>query len=51
VSIVGFTTSTSFSHLLGSPISGQWKLHVIDSDTGASGSIEGWKLIITYFEV
>lgn len=51
VSIVGFNTSASFSHLLGSPISGQWKLHIIDSDTGASGSIDGWKLIITYFEV
>ena len=51
VSIVGFTTSASFTHLLGTSTAGQWTLHVIDSDIGASGSIESWKLIITYAEV
>lgn len=50
VNVVGFTTSTSFAHLLGQAISGQWKLHIIDSDTGTAGSIESWKLIITYSE-
>ena len=51
VSIVGFTTNANFTHFLGTSIAGQWTLYVIDSDTGASGSIESWKLIITYAEV
>lgn len=51
VSIVGFTTRANFTHFLGTSIAGQWTLYVIDSDTGASGSIESWKLIITYAEV
>lgn len=51
VSIVGFTTRANFTHFLATSIAGQWTLYVIDSDTGASGSIESWKLIITYAEV
>jgi subtilisin-like proprotein convertase family protein len=46
--LTNFDTSASFSHLIGQILSGLWKLHVIDSDTGVAGTIDGWKLIITY---
>lgn len=42
---------SSFDHLNGYvPSSGNWTLHVIDNDAGASGFIQNWKLIITYQE-
>jgi subtilisin-like proprotein convertase family protein len=48
LSLTNFNTSASFSHLIGQALSGLWKLHVIDSDAGVAGSIDSWKLIITY---
>lgn len=42
---------SSFDHLRGYvPSSGNWTLHVVDNDVGASGLIQNWKLIITYQE-
>jgi len=41
---------SSFDHLYNSPASGIWSLVVSDNDPSASGSIDSWKLIITYKE-
>lgn len=44
--------SSSFGHLRGYiPSSGNWSLHVTDTDIGGSGIIDSWKLIITYVEI
>lgn len=38
----------SFNHLLNSNISGIWTLYANDNDVGVSGSIDSWKIILTY---
>jgi subtilisin-like proprotein convertase family protein len=43
---------SSFEHLQGYvPSSGDWSLWVTDTDTGGSGLINSWKLIITYVDI
>ena len=42
------TLNSSFNHLFGHAVTGDWYLHIKDDDVGASGSIGSWKLIITY---
>jgi subtilisin-like proprotein convertase family protein len=44
----GETLLSSFDHLFNSAVNGQWKFCVIDDDIGASGTIDSWKLIVTY---
>lgn len=39
---------SSFDHLFGQTVNGTWTLIVLDTDLGISGSIDEWKLIITY---
>jgi subtilisin-like proprotein convertase family protein len=39
---------SSFNHLFNTSTTGNWNLIVKDSDIGVSGSIDSWKLIITY---
>lgn len=39
---------SSFDHLYNSPASGEWSLLVADNDIVGSGSLDSWKLIITY---
>lgn len=39
---------SSFNHLYGNAISGDWSLYVVDNDIASSGSLDAWKLIITY---
>lgn len=38
----------SFDHLLNSSITGVWTLYANDNDVDVSGSIDSWKLILTY---
>lgn len=38
----------SFDHLFNSSITGVWTLNVNDTDVGTSGTIDSWKLILTY---
>lgn len=38
----------SFDHLINTSVTGIWTLIVNDDDIGVSGSIDSWKLIITY---
>ena len=45
------TLSYSFDHLFGSSVSGNWSLIARDTDIGASGYINSWKLIVTYSEL
>lgn len=40
--------SSNLQSWIGSPASGDWSLIVRDDDIGTSGSIEDWRLIITY---
>lgn len=40
--------ASSINHLIGYSVNGNWGLIIRDSDPGVSGSIDGWKLIITY---
>lgn len=42
------TLSSSFDHLFGHSVTGLWTLIAKDTDPLSSGSIDGWKLIITY---
>ena len=42
------TLNSSFSHLFNTPVTGVWSLIVKDNDIGVSGSIDSWKLIVTY---
>lgn len=43
---------SSMDHLRGYiPISGDWSLHVIDNDIGGSGTLNSWKLIVTYIDM
>ena len=44
------TLESSFDNLFGHQLSGDWTLNIYDTDIGASGSIDSWKLIITYTE-
>ena len=37
-----------FSHLFNHAVTGNWSLLVNDNDIGASGSIDSWKLVVTY---
>ena len=37
-----------FSHLFNHSVTGNWSLLVNDNDIGASGSIDSWKLVVTY---
>lgn len=39
---------STFDNLFNNSITGDWDLIMIDSDTGVAGSIDSWKLIITY---
>lgn len=39
---------SSFSHLFNQSITGNWRLRIVDTDIGVSGSLDSWKLIITY---
>lgn len=39
---------SSFNHLFGQSITGDWSLIIVNSDGNASGSIDSWRLIITY---
>jgi subtilisin-like proprotein convertase family protein len=44
--------SSSFNHLCsGISITGTWNLLIRDTDPISSGSIDGWKLIVTYIQV
>jgi subtilisin-like proprotein convertase family protein len=45
------TLVPSFSHLFNSSPSGNWRLFVNDNDIGTSGSIDSWKLILTYQDI
>lgn len=50
-SIVNFNDEileSGFSNLFNSPVTGEWTLLINDNDIGTSGSIDSWKLIITY---
>lgn len=38
----------SFDHLFNSSITGIWTLYANDNDVGVSGSIDSWKIILTY---
>jgi subtilisin-like proprotein convertase family protein len=38
----------NFNHLLNSNITGIWTLYANDNDVGVSGTIDSWKLILTY---
>lgn len=40
--------SNNLQSWIGSQASGSWTLSVIDDDTGVSGTIDGWHLIVTY---
>lgn len=40
--------NSSFNHLFNTSTTGDWTLIVRDDDIGASGTIDSWKLIITY---
>ena len=40
--------NAGFSHLFNHPVTGNWSLLVNDNDIGASGSIDSWKLVVTY---
>lgn len=42
------TLESGFDHLFGHSITGVWSLLVRDTDPLSSGTIDGWKLIITY---
>ena len=42
------TLVSGFDHLLGASVTGTWNLIVKDTDPIGSGSIDSWKLIITY---
>lgn len=42
------TVLSSFDHLFGSSVTGNWSLIICDTDPGIAGSIDSWKLIITY---
>ena len=42
------TLVSSFDHLFNSSVTGIWTLISKDDDIGVSGSIDSWKLIITY---
>jgi subtilisin-like proprotein convertase family protein len=42
------TLTGSINHLINYSVNGNWALIVRDSDIGGSGSINSWKLIITY---
>lgn len=42
------TLNYSFNHLFNSSITGIWTLIVKDDDVGISGSIDSWKVILTY---
>lgn len=39
---------STFNHLFGASVTGQWNLRVKDTDPIGSGYIDSWKLIITY---
>jgi subtilisin-like proprotein convertase family protein len=39
---------SSFDHVLDSSASGIWRLNIQDSDVGVSGSIDSWKIILTF---
>jgi subtilisin-like proprotein convertase family protein len=39
---------SSFGHLYNSPASGNWSLYLVDNDITGSGSLDSWKLIVTY---
>jgi subtilisin-like proprotein convertase family protein len=38
----------SFDHIINSSITGSWTLYANDNDVGVSGTIDSWKLILTY---
>jgi subtilisin-like proprotein convertase family protein len=38
----------SFDHLFNSSLTGLWTLYANDTDIGTSGTIDSWKLILTY---
>lgn len=40
--------AASFDHLFGESINGDWSLIVINSDSNTSGTIDSWRLIVTY---
>jgi subtilisin-like proprotein convertase family protein len=42
------TLNNSFDHLFNYAVTGVWQLIVKDTDPSGSGSIDSWKLIITY---
>lgn len=42
------TLNSGFSHLFGASVTGYWNLIIKDTDPIGSGSIDSWKLIITY---
>lgn len=39
---------SSFDHLFNSTVTGIWTLYANDTDIGISGSIDSWKIILTY---
>jgi subtilisin-like proprotein convertase family protein len=44
----GETLVSNINGLIGSSSVGNWQLIVVDNDPGVSGTIESWKLIVTY---
>lgn len=42
------TLAYGFDHLFGNSVTGVWNLIVKDTDPSISGSITGWKLVLTY---
>lgn len=48
ISINNFNVLGSIDHLRNQSAYGNWKLNILDTDNGGYGSIDSWKLIITY---
>lgn len=44
----GTNLTYSFNHLINSTTTGVWTFYTNDNDPGVSGSIDSWKLILTY---
>lgn len=39
---------SNFDHIMNNSVSGLWTLNVQDTDVGVSGSIDSWKIVVTY---
>lgn len=39
---------SDFDHIMNNSVSGLWTLNIQDTDVGVSGSIDSWKIVVTY---